>query len=112
MMVESGGDDNAEGDKTLAAHAYGCLQIRQGVCDSVNAKFGTTYVSQDCLGNRKVSTDIWNKYWQVFTFLVSDEDRAKGWNGGPYWKRIYNAPGYEKYSANIDEYWIKVQKYL
>lgn len=112
IQVESGGDDNAEGDLHLENHAYGCLQIRQGVCDDVNTKFNTIYKSQDCLGNRAVSVDIWNKYWQVFTFLISDEDRAKAWNGGAYWQKIYKTPGHEEYSANIDEYWIKVQKYL
>jgi hypothetical protein len=112
IEVESGGDDYAEGDKTLANHAYGALQIRQGVCDQVNAKFGTKYRSQDCLGHREVSVDIWNKYWEVFTFLVTDEDKAKAWNGGPYWKKIYHATGYERYSEAIDAYWAKVQKYL
>ena len=112
MMVESGGDDNAEGDKTLANHAYGCLQIRQGVCDQVNAKFGIDYISSDCLGQRGNSIDIWNKYWKIFTFLATDEDKAKGWNGGPYWKNIYDKPGYNQYSENINNYWTKVQKYL
>lgn len=112
IQVESGGDDNAEGDKTLENHAYGCIQIRQGVCDQVNAKFGTTYKAQDCLGNRAVSVDIWNKYWSVFPLMITDQDKAFSWNGGIGWKQLYNEPDHEVYTNNLNEYWNKVQKYL
>lgn len=112
IQVESGGDDNAIGDKNLTNHAYGCLQIRQGVCDTVNTHYGTTYKAQDCLGNRQVSIDIWNKYWPLFPALVTDEDKAKAWNGGPGWKLYYGKQGYEKYTANLDIYWSKINKYL
>ncbi len=106
------GDDNAIGDRTLVNKAYGCLQIRQGVVDQVNAKLGTTYKAQDCLGNRDLSVLIWNTYWTIFTKLVTDEDKAKAWNGGPGWKSIYNTSGYTTYSHNLDLYWATVQKWL
>lgn len=116
IQVESGGDDMAEGDKTLTNHAYGCLQIRQGVCDAVNEKFGTNYKAENCLGHRQVSLDIWEKYWQVFPLIVTDEDKARSWNGGPAWKKIYYAdnktPAQINYCNNLDTYWSKVKKLL
>lgn len=110
-QVESGGNDFAIGDITLTDKAYGCLQIRQGVVDQVNAKLGTSYLSKDCLGNRSLSFKIWNTYWTVFN-RPTDEDKAKSWNGGPYWKSKYGKKGYEKYTKNLDDYWIKVQSKL
>lgn len=116
IEVESGGNDNAEGDKTLVYHAYGCLQIRQGVCDRVNAKFGTNYKAKDCLGHREISLDIWNKYWQALPLVVTDEDRARTWNGGPGWKQIYFKTNKTKkeiqYCKNLDIYWSKVKSLL
>ena len=112
IQVESGGNDMAEGDMTLPDHAYGCLQIRQGVVDQVNAKLGTQHKSQDCLGNRALSLLIWNTYWTIFTDMVSDEDKAKAWNGGPGWKALYSKVGYEKYTAELDAYWAKVKSYM
>ena len=112
IHVESGGDDNAKGDLGLAQHAYGCLQIRQPVCDDVNRHYGTNHQSQDCLGNRAISIDICNKYFEMYPQNSSDEDKARSWNGGANWKLIYNKPGYGNYSHNIDVYWDKVSSYL
>lgn len=116
IEVESGGNDNAEGDMDLTEHAYGAMQIRQGVCDQVNTTFKTTYQAQDCLGSRAVTLDIWNKYWLIFTEFVTDEDKAKCWNGGPGWKVIYALQNKTSeqitYCNNIDMYWSRVQKYL
>lgn len=116
IQVESGGDDMCEGDITLANHAYGALQIRQGVCDDINAKFKTTYKSKDCLGNRALSIEIWNKYWQVYPDKQTDEDKARTWNGGPGWKKIYfsanKTPAQVQYCKNIDAYWKNVSALL
>lgn len=109
IQVESGGDDNAKGDLSLANHAYGCLQIRQGVVDEVNAKLGSAYKAQDCLGNRRLSVLIWTTYWQIHTEMVTDEDKAKCWNGGPGWKILYGQPGHEVYTSNLDVYWSRVE---
>lgn len=113
IQVESGGDDFAEGDKNLVNHAYGCLQIRQGVCDDVNSFYGTSFIAQDCIGKRSVSIDIWNKYWKVYPLIVSPEDRARTWNGGPRWKKIYFKPNKTPlelaYCKNLDIYWNKVK---
>lgn len=112
IEVESGGNDNAIGDLTLTNHAYGCLQTRQGVVDDVNKYLGTNYKAQDCHGNRNLSILIYNTYWKVHTALVTYEDRAKGWNGGPGWKSLYGKPGHETYTKNLDIYWEKIQRYL
>lgn len=109
ISVESQGNDWAVGDINLPDHAYGCLQIRQGVVDQINVKFGTKYKSQDCLGNRYLSLGMFDQYWKVFPQLTTDEEKAKAWNGGPGWETIYKKTGYEKYSNNIDAYWKKVQ---
>jgi hypothetical protein len=50
--VESQGNDNAIGDRTLAHKAYGCLQIRQPYVDDANPYLGTNFKAQECLGNR------------------------------------------------------------
>lgn len=116
IEVESQGNDEAEGDLTLKDHAYGCLQIRQGVCDDVNRYFGTTYRAEDCLGHRSVSLDIFEKYWQVYPTIVTNEDRSRTWNGGPGWKKIYwktNKTASELlYCKNLDAYWTKVKALL
>lgn len=123
IQVESGGDDYAHGDigfknpKTgIIEEAFGCLQIRQGVCDDVNRKFNTAYQARDCFGNRSMSVDIWNKYWLVYPNIQTDEDKARTWNGGPGWKIIYfkfNKTEKEiKYCQNLDAYWTKVEKLL
>lgn len=112
IQTESCGNDYALGDTNLKDHAYGCMQIRQGVVDQINIKLGTNYVSKDCLGNRDLSLKIWDTYWTIFTQMTTDEDKAKAWNGGPAWKQLYGKMGYEKYSQNIDKYWATVRSYM
>lgn len=98
------GDDAAIGDKNLPNHAYGPLQIRQPVCIDVNHAFGTTYAPQDMLNNRPLSIWCFNAYMDIYARpdrigrAVTDEDRARIWNGGPngykiaatltYWDQI------------------------
>lgn len=104
IQVESGGNDYALGDQNLPNHAYGCLQIREPVIADVNAHFGTHYYPQQMLGNRPYSIDVWTKYLAIYATdsrigrPVTDEDRARIWNGGPagwnesstlgYWQKI------------------------
>lgn len=108
IQVESGGSDNAIGDKHLTDKAYGCLQIRKPCVDDVNKVFGTNYKAQDCLGNRQISLYIFDRYMELYAVErklgrpVTDEDRARIWNGGPTgWKRDSTIP-----------YWEKVEKLL
>ena len=106
IAVESGGNDLAVGDKHLKQMAYGALQIRQPVCDDVNRYFGTKYRSEQMLGNRELSEKVCEKYLSIWATSVrlgrevTDEDRARIWNGGP--------KGWQKKSTL--GYWTKVQK--
>lgn len=87
--VESGGDDDAFGDKKKPQHAYGYLQIRQPVCDDINLHYGTAYRAQDCLGNRELSIWICEHYVDMYAReeilgrKPTDEDMARIWNAGP-----------------------------
>lgn len=112
IHVESEGNDYAVGDTNLPQHAYGCLQIRQGDVDQVNAKLGTSYKAQDCLGNRALAIKMWQTYWEIYPIMNTDEKKAKAWNGGIGWENIYNLPvktkAQQKYCDNIDAYWKKV----
>lgn len=100
---ESGGLDTAVGDKGLAQEAYGPLQIRQPCLDDVNKWNGTRYKASDMLGNRPLSIWVFNAYLRIYATQkrlgrpVTDEDRARIWNGGPGgWK-----------SAATVAYWTK-----
>lgn len=113
IAVESGGNDYAIGDLGIddahGGHAYGPMQIREGVVDDANKVLNTTHTSKDCLGNRDLSIAIFNAYWIAHPALITDEDKAKAWNGGAGWKSLYGKPGYESYSAKIDAYWASVK---
>ena len=108
IKVESGGDDWAVGDKHLIDKAYGCLQIRKPCVDDVNRVYKTTYTAQGMLGNRRASLDVFDKYLAIYATEkrlgrpVTDQDRARIWNGGPTgWKR-----------STTEGYWTKVNKHL
>lgn len=108
IQVESGGNDNAIGDKHLQDKAYGCLQIRKPCVQDVNRVFGTNYVAEQMLGNRQLSLWVFSKYMELYANErklgrpVTDEDRARIWNGGP--------TGYKRDSTI--PYWEKVEKLL
>lgn len=107
IMVESGGDDNAKGDLNIPQHAYGCMQIRQPVCDDVNAAYGTRLTAVQMLGRRSLSKAFFWLYMSLYCTsanlgrLPTDQDRARIWNGGPngyknpatygYWNRVQAA---------------------
>ncbi len=103
IMVESGGDDNAVGDKTLVHKAYGCLQIRQPYMDDVNVALGTSYRAQDCLGNRGLSVKAFSAYMSRYEPNGTDEQKARCHNAGPGWRRNL---------ALTDAYWAKVKRLL
>lgn len=108
IIVESNGNDFAVGDLNLKDKAYGCLQIRQPVCDDINRAFGTSYKADQMLGNRELSIWVFNKYMELWATKqnvggdVTDEHRARIWNGGP--------KGYKK-TATV-AYWEKAKKLL
>jgi len=108
IQVEPKGDDNAVGDRNLANMAFGCLQIRQPVCDDINRKFGSSLRAEQMQGNRALSIDTCKKYlsiWAIERWIgrpVTDEDRARIWNGGPN--------GYKR--ASTLNYWAEVKQHL
>lgn len=108
IAVESKGDDGAVGDKHLKDKAYGCLQIRQPCVDDVNRRCGTSYKAADCLNDRELSIWICKQYLSMYATKerlgreVTDEDRARIWNGGP--------SGWKKTSTT--KYWKKVKRQL
>lgn len=108
IQVESGGNAYAIGDKHLVNHAYGPLQIRLPVCIDVNNALGTAYKPEDMLGNRDLSIKVFEEYMKLYATAraigraVTDEDKARIWNGGPTgWKK-----------ASTVGYWSKVQAAL
>lgn len=108
IHVESGGYDNAIGDKHLVNKAYGCLQIRLPVCLDVNRVYGTKLKPEQMLGNRALSIDTARKYWNIYLSKAAPpEHKARVWNGGPTaWE-----PGTKQYKATND-YWNKVRALL
>jgi hypothetical protein len=104
--VESQGNDNAIGDRTLVYKAYGCLQIRQPYCDDVNRLYQSNLKAQDMLGNRALSIDTFRKYMKIYR-CVTDEEKARCHNGGPSAKRKGTAM-----HAATTIYWRKVQRLL
>lgn len=102
ILVESGGDDAARGDRGLA---LGCLQITPRVIEDVNRVYGTRYRRADCL-DRQRSIEICERYlshWgSKLPRVPTAEDLARIWNGGPQgWNR-----------RATDPYWIKVRQVL
>ena len=108
---ESGGNEQAIGDKKLKQKAYTSLQIRQPALDDVNkffAKeikkiFGRDKLTIEYLKQNRVALDwCFEKYTGRYATRErlgrspTDEDRARIWNGGPngfkrasttkYWK--------------------------
>jgi len=86
IEVESLGNDNAIGDKNLKDWAYGPMQIRQPCVDDVNRRLGTQYSAKECLGNRELSIKIFETYMLIYDLNVTDEHKARLWNGGPGWR--------------------------
>jgi len=110
IKVESGGDDHAVGDKNLIQKAYGALQIRQPLVDDVNRLFHTKYKSIDCLGNRKLSLWLFDRYMEIYGKDKTDEQKSRLWNGGPSGLNIpHNNAKIEKM---LQEYWQKVKKFI
>ena len=101
ISVESAGNDMAVGDGGLA---IGALQIHQCVVADVNRRYGTHYTHSG-MTNRAAAVDVFHKYLSMYATpqrlrrAVTDEDRARIWNGGPN--------GYRKTAT--DGYWHKVR---
>jgi len=102
IAVESSGNDFAVGD---GGKSVGCLQIRKSVVDDVNRAYGTKYTYADRF-SRKKSKEIFLRYMNLYATrkrlkrAVTNEDRARIWNGGP--------DGYAK--AETKRYWNRVKR--
>lgn len=99
-QVESNGKANAIGD---SGRAKGILQVWQVVIVDVNRAYGTRYTHDDAF-NPVAARDICRKYIDLYATskrlgrAVTDEDRARIWNGGPSgWKK----PSTLKYWAKV-----------
>lgn len=94
IEIESRGDLNAIGDRSLKYPAYGILQIRQPLVEDVNRVNGTAYKAEDCLGNRELSVWMFERYMDIYAIEkrlgrpVTPTDKARIWQGGPSgWKK-------------------------
>lgn len=122
MQVESQGKLDAIGDKHLVNKAYGAFQIRKPCVEDVKQYTGSTIYkhedgkvvdikAENCLNDLELSVWIFRQYmarWANEKRIVrtkpgvTDQDRARIWNGGPR--------GWMKKST--EHYWSKVQNEL
>ena len=85
LAVESGGNDRAVGDH---GRAIGALQIHAGVVSDVNRHHGTHYTHAGMV-RRADAVAVATLYLGTYATRerigrpVTDEDRARIWNGGP-----------------------------
>lgn len=102
VAVESGGNVNAIGDK---GRAVGPAQIWEITVKDVNRIAGTSYVNEDrksLTKSQEMFTIYTSHYGKKYGVPVSDEVRAKIWNGGP------SGPSKQQ----TEKYWQKVSKQL
>lgn len=100
VSVESGGNVRAIGDN---GKAVGPAQIWEVVVQDVNRIAGTRFTSKDrySLSKSQEMFQIYtDHYGKKYGWPVSDEVRAKVWNGGP------NGPR----KRATDNYWRKVKE--
>ena len=117
IQVESGGNNWAIGDRDLEFSAYGPMQIRWPCVKDVNDRYRTDYRARQCLGNRELSKEIFRKYCDMYLTKerlgreVTNEDRARLWNGGNgavIWRPHPRA----EIERQLQAYWRKVKEYL
>lgn len=121
ILIESGGNTQAVGDKHLTQRAYGPLQIRQPLADDLNRfyapeikkRWGKKKLrAEDFLGSRELSVWAWDRYTGHYATRErlgrepTDEDRARIWNGGPNgWRK----PSTKKYWRKVKSRMVKKQ---
>jgi hypothetical protein len=109
ILVESAdrlhpnGNDLARGEHG----ERGCLQVRQCVLDDVNKKFGFKFTTSEMENRGKCMAvlDCYLYLWATPKRLgrpVTDQDRARIWNGGPDgWKLKRSLPYWRKVQATM-----------
>ena len=96
ILVESGGNDRAVGD---GGRAIGPLQIHREILLDVNRRFGTRF-THGGMTNRTNALAVLDRYLWLYAQPsrlgrpVSNEDRARIWNGGPDGWRKASTVGY------------------
>lgn len=103
IAVESGGNDHARG-----RHGeVGALQVTPAVVADVNRAFGTRYTLRR-MTNRADAVAVFDRYLWIYATQsrlgrpVTDEDRARIWNGGPNgWRRSATMPYLRRYRQQI-----------
>lgn len=103
MMTESGGR-NITGD---GGRAVGPLQVHAAAVADVNRAFGTRYTHRD-MADRAKAAAVFDAYLWLYAQpsrigrAVTNEDRARIWNGGPQgWRR-----------KATTGYWAKVKAWM
>lgn len=113
IMVESGGDKKAIGDRNLKNKAYGVCQIRQPYLDDVNRVAKTNYTMQQVAASESLSrwcTVVYIKhYGKRYTRLtgkpLTAEVAARLHNGGPNgWKKKSTDAHWNKVKARLKEF--------
>lgn len=105
IAVESGGDAAAIGD---GGRSVGILQISAAVVEDVNRIAGTSYTLADRLNTTHAvrMCQIYLGHYATAKRLgrpVTDEDRARIWNGGPNgWRKAATVPYWAKVRAWMD----------
>ena len=95
MMVESGGDESAVGDKGLSLGPYQCGRAAwQDACEWLGEDIDYDAGVFDRATTEKIMVAYWERYG-----AATDEQKARLWNGGPSMK-------------GTDGYWARVQQYL
>lgn len=104
VAIESGGNDHARGDHGTA---FGAYQASAAAIRDVNRAHGTHYTTRD-MTNRAAATFVFNGYVNLYATPerlgrpVTDEDRARIWNGGPDgWRRRATLPYLRKFRRYV-----------
>jgi len=110
IMVESGGNPDAVGDRHLTNMAYGVCQIRQPYLDDVNRIAKSSFTLEDVRKSESVSR------WCVVTYVKHYGKRYTRITGKPLTMevaaRIHNGGpnGWKK--ASTDAHWKKVSSHI
>ena len=103
MMTESGGR-NITGD---GGRAVGPLQVHAGAVADVNRAFRTRFTHAD-MGDRVKAAQVFDCYLWLYATPkrigrpVTNEDRARIWNGGPQgWRRKATGGYWERVKAKM-----------
>ena len=104
IAIESNGDDSAIGDGGLAV---GCLQIHPIMVRDINRILGRQYINCAYIykdrHSRTKSIEMCKIYFGHYCRDMSNEHKARCWNGGPNgWKKESTKPYWAKVKARLE----------